>query len=85
MREFINIVENADQQFFHGTTAPITDPFRPFSHFGTRIAALQRAAVVARRIGRKWEDGVWSNDLNASIYLYPVQIHLNRPRLDRKA
>lgn len=28
MREFMQIVENADPILYHGTSAPITEPFR---------------------------------------------------------
>ncbi len=79
MRQFMQIVENADPILYHGTSAPITEPFRPFSHFGTRAAALHRAAVVVRQQGRTWADGVWSNDLDAPVYLYPVTVHMTKP------
>ena len=79
MREFMQIVENATPILFHGSNAPVTDPFHAFSHFGTRKAALSRAAVVARGSTRKWNDGVWTNDLDAPIYLYPVEVKIKNP------
>lgn len=73
------IVEGAQPVFYHGTDAPIDEPFRAFSHFGTRAAALHRAAVVVRKKTRQWNDGVYSNDLEAPVYIYPVSVQMNNP------
>lgn len=52
---------------FHGSTSPITEPYRALTHFGTRTAAMARALHHAHRAGR------------TAIWIQEVRLDVSRP------
>jgi hypothetical protein len=66
---------SAPELLYHGTDVEIEGPVRPYTHFGTVRAALQRAAqTVYRNAPRvRGEAGV-QPDMEAPVIIYPARV-----------
>jgi hypothetical protein len=65
---------SAPELLFHGTDAEIEGPVRPFTHFGTYRAALQRAAQTVHRQARRHDGTGWNTDLDSPVIIHPARV-----------
>lgn len=79
MRKWINLVEAATPPvLFHGSNHRVEMPYRALTHFGTELAANQRALSIASR-DRKWtKETGWTHG-DAVIWMHPVHVSIANP------
>lgn len=82
MRNCIDLVEGlnigiaAPKLLFHGSDRLLAHPFRPFTHFGTYRAALERVTSKVWKANHHWDEvrNEYVTNTGAQLYVYPVVV-----------
>jgi len=70
------VTRTAPELLYHGTGVEIEGAVRPFTHFGTFAAALQRACRTVYARTHHHDGTSWTADMSAPVLIYPARVRI---------